>query len=71
MAHRLTTIRGADRIVVIEDGRIAEHGTHDDLIAAGGTYAQLYGSWSGHSASIESRLDEALSSAGDAPVTSS
>ena len=71
VAHRLTTIRGADRIVVIEDGRIAEHGTHDDLIAAGGTYAQLYGSWSGHSASIESRLDEALSSAEDAPVTSS
>jgi ATP-binding cassette subfamily C protein len=36
----------ADRIAVIEHGRVCETGTHDELIAAGGTYARLYRSWS-------------------------
>ncbi|MCW2961907.1 MAG: transporter related protein [Thermoleophilia bacterium] len=61
VAHRLTTIRGADRILVIDDGRLAEQGSHDELLAAGGFYAALYGTWTGESAgqddTIEARLD--------------
>ncbi|MGH3981534.1 MAG: ABC transporter ATP-binding protein [Pseudonocardiaceae bacterium] len=42
IAHRLSTIRAADQILVIEDGRVAERGTHDELLAAHGRYAQLH-----------------------------
>jgi ABC-type multidrug transport system fused ATPase/permease subunit len=42
ISHRLTTIQMADHIALLEDGRIVEHGTHDDLIDAGGRYAALY-----------------------------
>jgi subfamily B ATP-binding cassette protein MsbA len=42
IAHRLSTIERADRIVVMEQGRIAEQGTHDALLANGGIYANLY-----------------------------
>ena len=45
IAHRLSTIRRAGKIVVLEHGQIAEQGTHDELIAAGGPYSKLYGSW--------------------------
>ena len=41
IAHRLSTIEKADRIVVLKDGRIAEIGTHDELITRNGTYAAL------------------------------
>ncbi|GAA3655205.1 ABC transporter ATP-binding protein [Nonomuraea antimicrobica] len=42
IAHRLSTVRAADLILVIEDGRVAERGTHAELLAAGGRYEELY-----------------------------
>jgi ATP-binding cassette subfamily B protein len=45
IAHRLSTIINASRIAVLEGGEIVELGSHDELVAAGGSYAQLYASW--------------------------
>jgi ATP-binding cassette subfamily B protein len=42
IAHRLSTIRDADQILVIDEGRVREHGRHEELLAAGGLYAELY-----------------------------
>ena len=42
IAHRLSTIRKADEIIVMNEGRIVEHGTHDELIEKNGYYKKLY-----------------------------
>jgi ATP-binding cassette subfamily B protein len=49
IAHRLTTAMKADRIVVVDDGRIVELGSHQQLVARGGIYAEMYATWTSHS----------------------
>ena len=53
VAHRLSTAARADRIAVVDEGRLAEVGTHDELLANGGRYSALYRSWATHHAHPE------------------
>jgi ATP-binding cassette subfamily B protein len=50
IAHRLTTAMKADRIIVVDDGRIIESGSHAELVTAGGRYAEMYATWNSQSA---------------------
>jgi len=52
VAHRLTTASRADRIIVVEGGRVAETGTHDELLAAGGVYAAMWAAFTGDAALV-------------------
>ncbi len=45
IAHRLSTAMRADRIAVVDQGRIIEVGSHDQLVSAGGRYAEMYATW--------------------------
>lgn len=53
IAHRLQTAHDADRVAVVDDGRIVEVGSHDELLAAGGPYAALWRSWHGRGAAAD------------------
>ena len=57
IAHRLHTAHDADRVAVVLGGRIVEFGSHDELIAAGGSYADLWASWHGESAAGSDTAD--------------
>jgi ATP-binding cassette subfamily B protein len=57
IAHRLNTAMRADRIAVIDDGRVVEMGSHDELIARGGKYADMYGIWVSQGGAREALAD--------------
>jgi ATP-binding cassette, subfamily B, bacterial len=60
IAHRLTTAMKADRIVVINDGRVVEVGSHDELVAAEGQYASMYETWARQGGSVDDSSTAAL-----------
>ncbi|GAB3472799.1 ABC transporter ATP-binding protein [Nocardiopsis coralliicola] len=66
IAHRLATIRSADRILVVDGGRITEQGTHTELLAAGGTYAELYRTQFGADPAADGAVERGGPGAGEA-----
>jgi len=66
IAHRLSTVRDADQILVLEDGRIVERGRHEELIAAGGLYGELYRTQFAVAGSPQPYLEQS----GPAPISS-
>jgi ATP-binding cassette subfamily B protein len=66
IAHRLSTVRAADQILVVDGGQIAERGTHDELLAAGGVYAGLYRTQFAQQAALRSFPEEGNVSCADA-----
>ena len=62
IAHRLSTVRAADRILVLRKGRIIEEGSHADLMARGGHYADLYATYFRHQSLeyLEGRRQQAV-----------
>ena len=69
IAHRLSTVRAADQILVVDGGQIAERGTHDELLAAGGVYAGLYRTQFAQQAALRSFLTEGNISCANAGTT--
>lgn len=57
IAHRLGTIRNADNIIVLKDGQVAEQGTHDDLVAQNGVYADMWNMQLHSSSTTSSQVD--------------
>jgi ABC-type multidrug transport system ATPase subunit len=65
IAHRLSTVRTADLILVMNHGEVVEHGSHDELLAKGGLYYQLYEAQTGRAAAIEAQYAQDALAAGD------